>query len=144
MSKPLSLHITRIIKAERGKVFAAWTRPELMALWFAPEAMQVAGVQADPRPGGAYSITMKGTGQGVTVSGHYEEVVENERLVFTWGWAGDPGPRTLVTVEFLDVPEGTQLSLRHERFAAQDAALKHEQGWYGCLASLERYFLQAQ
>ena len=140
MNKPLSLHVTRIIKAERGKVFAAWTKPELIALWFAPSPMQVAAADADPRPGGSYFITMKGNDQEVTVAGRYEEVIENERLIFTWGWKGDPSPQTLVTVEFLEAPEGTKLSLRHERFAAQEAVLKHEQGWTGCLASLEKHF----
>jgi uncharacterized protein YndB with AHSA1/START domain len=133
-----SLETSITIKAPRAKVFAAWTKPELMRNWFAPGPMTVASVSADPRPGGKYSITMQGKDASPTVTGEYQEVVTNEKLVFTWGWEGDPSQKTLVTILFRDTKEGTEVALKHKRFADVAARDKHRQGWDGCLAKLDQ------
>ena len=44
-----SLTIVRRIKASPAKVYAAWTKPELMARWWGPDAGPVLSAQADPR-----------------------------------------------------------------------------------------------
>ena len=52
---PLSetrLEVSRIIQAERKKIFEAWIRPELMKKWFCPQELVVAEVKADARVGG--------------------------------------------------------------------------------------------
>lgn len=45
----------------------------------------------DPRPGGHYRVLVNGRHQSV---GEYVEVVPNERVLFTFGWAEDGNPIT--------------------------------------------------
>ena len=52
------VHLTRTIKASREAVFRAWTEPEQMKQWMAPEGMDLPVVEADVRVGGAYQIQM--------------------------------------------------------------------------------------
>lgn len=132
----VALETSIIVKAPRARVFAAWTTPELMKKWFAPGAMTVPSCQADPRPCGTYMITMKGEDKNPTVRGEYREVVQDEKLVFTWGWDGDAVDQTLVTVHFRDAKGGTEVHLKHERFASPESRDMHLQGWNGCLANL--------
>jgi len=132
----VALETSIIVNAPRPRVFAAWTTPELMKKWFAPGAMTVPAVEADARPGGTYSITMKGENSSPTVAGEYQEVVQDEKLVFTWGWQGDASAKTLVTVLFRDAKGGTEVLLKHERFASPESRDRHLQGWDGCLANL--------
>ena len=138
MTASLSLETSVTINAARARVFAAWTKPEIIRQWFAPGPMTVAAAHADPRPGGTYSIAMKGEEGSPTVIGEYQDVVANERLVFTWGWEGDPSPATLVTVTFKDAKTGTEVTLKHERFTDEKSRDMHKQGWDGCLANLTR------
>jgi len=135
----LSLETSITINAARSKVFAAWTKPELIKKWFAPGTMTVPAAHADPRPGGTYSITMKGEESSPTVIGEYREVVDGEKLVFTWSWEGDPSEPTLVTVTFRDAKGGTEVALKHERFTSTESRDKHLEGWNSCLANLDKY-----
>lgn len=134
----ISLEVTKIIAAPQAVVFAAWIDPEIVRKWFAPGNMVVADAKFDARQGGSYSITMKGAEQIVTAFGEFQEVTPVRRLVFTWGWQGDPAEPTLVTVNLTQVSKGTEIHLRHERFATEAARQMHADGWNGCLANLDR------
>src|SRR5581483_1601601 len=61
----------------------------------------------DPRPGGAYRVLVQGQHPS---AGEYVEVVRNERVVFTFGWAEDGNPITpgSTTVEISLHPEGSK------------------------------------
>ena len=112
-SENLKLQVTRTIKASRPRVFDSWTKPELMERWFAPGAMTVANASADLQVGGQYRVEMHGVDGYVHVAaGVYKKIIPNEVLSFTWGGVCDPGPETLVTVEFKDVEGGTELTLK--------------------------------
>ena len=51
--------------------------------------------------GGRYEITMRlGNGQVIPVSGVFKVIERPTRLVFSWGWNGDPARQSLVTLEF--------------------------------------------
>jgi uncharacterized protein YndB with AHSA1/START domain len=63
------------------------------------------------------------------------KILAFEKLVYTWSWES-PGMdvgETLVTVEFIDKGEVTELVLTHERFPNAEAANKHTEGWSGCI-----------
>lgn len=138
-----ALRITRTFRASREKVFRAWTEPEALKRWFAPDdAFDTRILHFDPRPGGRYRIDMRKGDVSHIVAGEYREVNPPERLVFTWKWENHPErgtEDTIVTLEFLDHGGSTELVLTHERFP--DAAIRddHNKGWTGCLDRLGVY-----
>src|SRR5690242_18948584 len=54
------LSLTRIIDAPREKVYRAWTIPELLKQWFAPQPWPTPHAELDVRPGGANLVVMRG------------------------------------------------------------------------------------
>jgi uncharacterized protein YndB with AHSA1/START domain len=147
----LKLEITRVIRASRARVFAAWTKPELVQRWFAPGNMTVPSAKVDARVGGAYEIEMRGStaacegsatdgdmSKRAVARGTYQRVVENELLEFTWCGDWDLTETSMVTVTLRDVEGGTELTLRHEQFATERSRNSHEHGWTGSLAKLEK------
>ena len=86
--------ITRVFDAPRTEVFAAWTEPERMMRWYAPEGFTTPVVRTDLRPGGIYHICMRTPdGQDVWSKGTYVEVVVPERIVCTDSFADKDGGR---------------------------------------------------
>lgn len=138
-TKP-ALKLARTYGAPLEKVFRAWTDPEIMKRWFAPsDAFSVPEVEVDARVGGRYRIVMRAPdGEYHRVGGVYREVVRPTRLVFTWAWESTPERESLVTVEFVDRGDMTELTLTHEQFADAEARDKHREGWTGCLERLAR------
>lgn len=143
MSRELSL--TRIINAPREKVFKAWTDPELLKQWFAPQPWTTSHAELDVRPGGANLVVMRGPeGQEFPNRGIYLEVVENERLVFTDAYtsAWEPASKPFMTVilTFEDLGGKTRYTARVRHWTVADRE-RHEQmgfhaGWGKCADQL--------
>ena len=102
---PPKLVVRRVIHAKRDRVFAAWSKPELMCQWFFPGTGK-AIVTNDFRLGGNYrnEMLVKPAGDGChgqpaseeelnsyVHTGKYLEITPPEKLVFTWNspCAGD-------------------------------------------------------
>jgi len=137
-----SLRLTRTIEAAPATVFNAWTEPERLNQWSAPEGM-VVEAEVDLRVGGRYRLRMKNPdGEIFTAVGEYQEIIRPNRLVYTWGWeeTGNNHYETRVTVEFLDRGGATEVVLTHELFPDADLAGKHNEGWTSCLNRLEGLF----
>ncbi len=144
-SSEIKLVLQKEINAPVETVFDAWTKPELIRQWFAPgSVMRVENAEVDKQVGGNYLIHMHDPEEKSDhiVSGTYEEIVENEKLVFNWKWK-DGVDRTQVTVEFSAVDsDKTTVTLTHKGFSQQEFADKHNQGWNGCLANLEKFSIE--
>lgn len=139
-----SLQIKRTFAAPRERVFRAWTDAKQFALWFHPSTDYTTVItRLDLRVGGAYSLEMHHKGGNVSrLQGTYKEVKPPEKLIFTWSWLRDtPSPDTLVTVEFRDLGASTEVCVTHQNFLNPEDRDKHNQGWTGCLAQLETYFV---
>lgn len=139
----LELHLTRVIKAKREAVFAAWTQPEILRRWFTPGGRGACEASLDPRAGGAYRIGMSGTGcdgaQKSVAAGVYTEISPYSRIQFTWTFEHKPEADTLVTVEFREVEGGTELTLTHQGFTSDADCANHERGWTSILDALANY-----
>jgi uncharacterized protein YndB with AHSA1/START domain len=137
-----TLHIRRVFNAPRERLFQAWTDPERMTEWFCQAKPETTGklVVMDVRPGGRYGFDVSGAdGRVFKVRGEYLEIKAPEKLVFTWYWETEPEyGDTLVTLEFADLGEKSELIMTHERFANSDARDKHNNGWAYVLDSLQR------
>jgi uncharacterized protein YndB with AHSA1/START domain len=128
------LIITRIFKASRERVWAAWTRPEDFAVWFGTEAVDVpsATVSLDVRTGGAWSAEMH-LPEGDTVHwfGEYTEVDPPERLAFTMNDdAAEPPYPEPVVVELREADGGTEMTLTQPRGDFTDEEMEHMEASY--------------
>jgi uncharacterized protein YndB with AHSA1/START domain len=117
------------IQADPATVFAYFTDEEKHVRWLGEQA------HLDPRPGGLYRCVVNET---ATIVGEYVEIDPPNRVVFTWGFAGNatvpPGSST-VTVTLASEGAGTLLTLVHTGLPhpALDA---HHTGWQGYLNQL--------
>lgn len=138
-----SLTIKRNLKAPPAKIFAAWTDPAKLQVWFLPRAdSEVLNLDFDVRVGGRYSITIRhGDGEHKHVSGLFREILPNEKLSFTWAGdcGGTKGPESLVTVLIKPDGAGSLLTLIHEQIADETARDGFNQGWTSVLDNLEHY-----
>jgi uncharacterized protein YndB with AHSA1/START domain len=112
------------MRAER--VFTAWTRPEVIKVWFGPKNCRVLEAEADLRVGGqfCYSLWTERLGE-IKVRGQYREVTPPTKLIYTWQWEGNPeltAGTSLVTVQFLPTGASTEIRLTHEQFSSPEAA----------------------
>ena len=142
LSPATTLRIRRTFDAPREKLFQAWIDPEKMTEWFCHAKPNLIGklVVMDVRSGGQYGFDVSdASGKVFKVRGEYLEIKEPEKLVFTWFWETEPAyGNTVVTLEFVDLGNKSELILTHERFANSDARDKHSIGWAFCLDSLQR------
>ena len=141
LTKP-SLTLKRRIKAPPAQVFAAWTDPQKIALWFGPGETTAGSVRAemDVVVGGRFRVSFRTEdGEQHEVGGIYREVVPDRRLKFTWAWHTTPERESLVTLTLSPDGDGTLLTLHHEQFFDESARDGHQGGWTGALDKLERY-----
>ena len=134
-----TLKITRTIKAAPAAVFAAWTQPEHMKHWSAPEGMEVAIAEVNLTPGGRFHIQMKNAEGGEhNARGVYREIDSPYRLVYTWTWDEHPDAgESLITVEFAAMDGGTEVTMVHSGLPTEELVQEHEGGWTSCLNRLE-------
>ena len=137
------LAIERIFDAPPSLVFKAWTDPQHLVHWYGPRGFTLPSCNLDLRPGGAWrSCMLSPEGREHWVRGVFREIVEPERLVFTWAHEnedGAPGHETLVTVTFADLGDKTELTLHQAIFESNAARHAHERGWTSCLERFARY-----
>jgi uncharacterized protein YndB with AHSA1/START domain len=134
----VSLALTRIVRAPRPRVFEAWTTPETLQQWWGPGPVTCPEAHIDLREGGAYRIAnLEADGSTTWISGVFQRVQAPEELIYTWNVSIVPGEATLVHVAFREHPEGTEIELRHERFADPSVRDMHGAGWASCLDKLE-------
>lgn len=130
-----ALEITRSFDAPPALVFKAWTSKDHLLRWWGPKDFTASSERLEFREGGSYRHTIHGPdGRSYGMSGVYREIVEPERIVFTFAWDGEP--ETLVTVAIRPEGDGTRLTFRQEPFADAASRDSHESGWGECLDRL--------
>lgn len=131
-----SLTLVRRMKAPPARVWQAWTKPEVMMLWFGPHHTRAEHAEADLRLGGRFRVVLReDNGERHEATGLYAEIEAERRLVFSWNWVSTPERVSRVTVELRPIAEGTEVTLTHDRFADAETATRHRRGW---TESLER------
>lgn len=134
------VQIRRTISAPAAEVFRAWTDPELVRQWFKPRGGSSPGAEMDVRVGGSYRWGMKLLGHVYYAVGEYIEVDPPERLAFTFSWerALVQATDSLVTVEFADHGDQTEVVITHERLRNRPMRALHGVGWRDLLSNLSR------
>jgi len=133
-----TIRIERIFDAPRELVFDAWTKPEYLLRWFAPQGCTIHFEHIDVRPGGRFHSCIYNPSFGdCWCVGVYQEIVRAERIAFSLAIADSAGneidaaqgghdpqwPReTLVRVMLEDLGGSTRLTL--EQNALESLARK--------------------
>ena len=141
-SDGLALHLEKVVHAPPEMVFAACVEPERLAEWWGPAGFTTLGIELNVREDGRYRITMQPPdGEAFHLHGRFREVDPPRRLAYTFEWEEpDPDDReTIVTLSFLDHPEGTKLVLDQGLFATDARLALHTAGWTETLERLERF-----
>ena len=143
------VQIRRIFAASRAKVFEAWTEPEKLEKWMCRDSPQSATWywDFDIREGGGFHLENR-LANGIVYKQWigYRELKPSMKLVLDWNWERfdaqgkiDEGPHeSLVTVEFLDVRDSTEVVLTHELLPTRELRERMRRGWNCCFDGLER------
>lgn len=132
-----SLELTRVIKAQRQRVFDAWTQSELIKQWWGPGTTTCPDATIDLQVGGIIEIANQVSPDNVVwIKGQFEEITRPSKLVYSWLMGTSMQKPTRVTVLFNEHPLGTELVLIHERFENAEVRDHHLKGWGGCVDGL--------
>lgn len=126
--------------------FDAWVNPTSLSQWFGPPGFRAKILTYDLRVGGNWRFLMQhASGEAHHHFGTFVEISPPHKLVFTWaseeqveGWRDIEGKPTLVTVECLPAPTGTEVTVTHENLVSDDARRALTGGWTSgldCLAN---------
>lgn len=149
MTEVNELKVVRVFDAPVERVWAAWSKPELVKQWWGPKDFTAPTIRIDFREGGKYLYAMHGPVDSeydvdMWNTGVYREIVPNVRIVYTNSFSdaeGNPMPAStygmdefpdeiLVTAEF-EALEGnkTRLTLTHVGIPAGTQADNMAIGW---------------
>ena len=122
-SGPDELVVERRVSVPPDRVFVFFTDTERWLRWQGTDA------QLELRPGGVWRVNVTGDGYA---SGRIVEIVDNRRIVFTWGWERDdmpvpPGSST-VSIDLLPDGDGTIIRLTHSGLPPDSIEI-HRVGW---------------
>jgi uncharacterized protein YndB with AHSA1/START domain len=76
-----TIRMARVFDAPRAAIFAAWTEPRQVRLWWDAAGDPLTTCEIDLRPGGAFKFVAKGHSE-MPFAGVYREISPPDRLVF--------------------------------------------------------------
>lgn len=98
---------TRVFNASRERLWHAYTTPEEMEQWWGPRYFVTKVDKLDVKVGGKWRIIHTDPkGNEFVFGGEYQELVEPEKIVYTFEYEAMPGHVTLGTITFEDIGEG--------------------------------------
>lgn len=130
------LLITHLFDAPQELVFKAWTDPEQLMHWYAPDGCSIKFKSIEVKKGGAFHSCIHDPVHGdCWIKGVYKEVLFPEKLVFSMVLTNEEGislgsleagkpedwpEETLTTVTFTPFANQTKLTI-HQTVAEEDA-----------------------
>lgn len=141
------LVLVRMISAPPESVFKAWTEPDLMRKWLAPEPNVIINVDNELKPGGKLRIEMQGPdGTKHFINGEYQSLTPHSFVAKSWQYTGPieiiQDIETLLEINL--IPSGnfqTELTLTQSRLKTNEACEAFESGWPSCLDKLQNIFI---
>jgi uncharacterized protein YndB with AHSA1/START domain len=140
------LVLKRTFDAPPEKVFKAWTDPELLKKWFAPQPWSLPEAAVDLRPGGQFRVTMRSPdGEEFPNSGVFLEVIPGRRIISTDGltpdWKPTGQPFMVTRIDFEPTADGGTAYTATASHWTEAAMKQHEQmgfheGWGQCADQL--------
>ncbi len=134
--------LTRQVAAEPAAIWRAWIDPEKIKLWFGPACFEVTKTALDLRPGGTWTLSLRGhdggqfDGQAFEQAYSLREIVPGKRLMMTERW---PDMEFLVTSEVQPSQGGALVTFRALFATAAECATASQRGLLaGANASLDK------
>jgi uncharacterized protein YndB with AHSA1/START domain len=140
---------SRVIPAERARVFEALIDPDALASWLPPEGMTGRFERFDPRPGGGYRMVLRyddaSASPGKTTAGEdvaearFAEIVPDERIVQEVDFVSDDpafSGTMRMTWQVSDDESGTLVTIRAEHVPPGISPADHAAGLASSLANL--------
>ena len=143
---------SRVIAAQRERVFAALVDPDALVAWLPPTGMTGRFERFDARPGGSYRMVLthtdasaargKATDNSDIVEARFVDIVPGERVVQAVDFVGDDpeyaGTMTMCW-EVATVEAGTRVEIRADNVPDGISAEDHAAGLTSSLANLAAY-----
>lgn len=139
--------VRRRFAAAPEKVFAAFAKADLVALWLTPSPeIKLTVLQFDFREGGSYRFAYHVPGAAtVIVGGSYSVIKPHSKIVFSWVIEPPDEHADIeseVSVAITPDGNGSELVIRHEKFRRPDAIERHAAGWRGAVDQLTALLAQ--
>jgi len=118
--------MTREFDAPPDRVFRAYTDPELVVQWLGPRRLTMKIEEYDARTHGSYRfLHIDEDGTEYRFHGAFHEVRQDERIVQTFAWDGQPDGVSLETALFEDLAGRTRVTTTSlvDSLEARDAIL---------------------
>jgi uncharacterized protein YndB with AHSA1/START domain len=157
LTHPTVIHATFVVHKSYpkpvGRVFAAFSDPAKKRRWYAERAgNSIEKFEMDFRAGGsetlAYRMGAASPMPGALITNQevFQDIVENKRIVTAsaMSFEGKCFSASLVTFEFLESAEGTDLICTHQNafFENSDGPERREKGWQDLLARLDQEIMR--
>lgn len=141
------VRINHVFDAPREAVFAAWTEPEQVARWWAPDGFEIPpeSVEIDPRVGGRFHLTMvESAGSGrFPYRAEVVEISEPELIVLKAEGIPDAGIEETVTRVVLHAEGGRTRMILTSGPYTEEMRGNAEAGWLQGIESLDRILASA-
>ena len=138
-----TLEISKEFDVPVEELYKAWITPEALKQWWGPMGKKLTDVQNEVEKGGSIKYTANDSEAPLIIKGEYEEVKENEKLVYTWDFnfseeAFKEGLFKL-TIKFQEQGDASKLIVKQENLKDDEAVRVHEKGWEKELENLRDY-----
>ncbi|MEQ7800382.1 SRPBCC domain-containing protein [Pedobacter sp. ASV1-7] len=147
------LLITHLFNAPRSLVFEAWTDPEKLKHWYAPDGCTIEFKSLNATQGGSFHSCVHDPVHGdCWIKGLYKEVTAPEKLVFSMIISNENGDdvrsidagkpedwpeEVLTTVTFAEIGEQTKLTIHQTVSEAEAKQTGAYQSWIKMFNKLE-------
>jgi uncharacterized protein YndB with AHSA1/START domain len=135
------IHLTKEFPVGKQKLYNAWVEPSELKQWWKPLEKQLTNIQNDVTKGGKVHYGFEDG--DLEINGEYQEVIENEKLVYTWNWElpKDSVNRGeyLLRIQFKGDNNNSSLEVTQESFKEEHAIQPHQEGWENALEDLKNY-----
>jgi uncharacterized protein YndB with AHSA1/START domain len=142
--------VTRVIGASRSIVYRAFVDAELLSKWLPPEGMRGEVHRLEPRPGGAFDMSLiyenaeyrvagKSAEDRDTFQGRIAELVTDERIVWEVDFESDDPANSgtmRISWDLRDVMTGTEVTCLTENIPPGIRPEDNEEGSKSSLANL--------
>lgn len=149
------IHVLREFDAPLETVWAAWTQPELLDLWWAPKPYQTRTVRMNFAPGGRWHYYMESPeGERHYCVADYEEILHHSHYMGLDAFCNEAGdidtsmPRTRWSVRFETAGQRTVVRITNQYEKAEDLEtiirLGFREGFSMAMGNLDEYIMARQ